>query len=258
MRRRGETSGEAAGIDRMQAVDVFRRIDRRDHLLGVEAFGSGNCTRMPCTARSASSFWTVASNSSCETSAGQPMLERGHACRHRLAMLAADINLARRIVADQHHGKPRGDVVIALQPRTPRPSPCRAARLRSPCRRSPLPSCRAVLSLVLRSQAAASLSPRACASPEISTRFGRAVAPMKFAPTPAVRAAFFASSLVTARLLRRRRRRPGPEPSAPPAITQSFDPVDRVAAAARRHAQENSHPTDGRPPRLHLTSPAER
>ena len=41
-------------------------------VLGVERFGSGSCTRMPCTAGSPLSFAISASSSACATSAGSP------------------------------------------------------------------------------------------------------------------------------------------------------------------------------------------
>ena len=47
----------------------------------------------------------------------QHVLERRHAGRLRLLVLAADIDLARGIVADQHHRKPGRQAAVALDPR---------------------------------------------------------------------------------------------------------------------------------------------
>ena len=48
---------------------------------------------------------------------GQSVLERGHAGGLGLGVLAADIDLAGGIVADQHHGQARRDLMLALDPR---------------------------------------------------------------------------------------------------------------------------------------------
>ena len=48
---------------------------------------------------------------------GQLVLERGHAGGLGLLVLAADIDLARGIVADQHHRKARRQLMLALDPR---------------------------------------------------------------------------------------------------------------------------------------------
>ena len=80
-------------------------------------FGSGNCTRMPFT----SSFGvelrrSVSSSSASLVLAGNLWSKALHAgLGHRLG-LVADIDLARRIVADQHDGNPRHDAAIAPQP----------------------------------------------------------------------------------------------------------------------------------------------
>jgi len=44
----------------------------------------------------------------------QPVLERRHAGGLCLLVLAADINFAGGIVTDQHHGKARGQLMLAL------------------------------------------------------------------------------------------------------------------------------------------------
>ena len=44
----------------------------------------------------------------------QAMLERAHAGFHGLLGLGADINLARRVFANQHNRKPRRDAVLLL------------------------------------------------------------------------------------------------------------------------------------------------
>jgi hypothetical protein len=47
---------------------------------------------------------------------GQFVLERGHAGGLRLRVLAADIDFAGRVIADQHHGKARRELMLALDP----------------------------------------------------------------------------------------------------------------------------------------------
>jgi hypothetical protein len=46
----------------------------------------------------------------------QPVLKRIHAGGLRLRMLAADIDFAGRIVANEHHREPRNKVMLALDP----------------------------------------------------------------------------------------------------------------------------------------------
>jgi hypothetical protein len=70
-------------------------------------FGSGSCTRIPCTARSALSLATSAMSSACEVEAGR--------CRpiepHLLAVLALapDVDGGGRILAHAHDREPRYD-----------------------------------------------------------------------------------------------------------------------------------------------------
>ena len=61
---------EEADIDRMKAVDVLPRIDGFENARGVDAPGSGSCTRMPLIALSALRDATSASSSASPVSAG--------------------------------------------------------------------------------------------------------------------------------------------------------------------------------------------
>ena len=100
----GRPRREPADIERMKAVDVLGGIDRGDHLLrDRSARGSGSCTRMPCTAGSALSRAISASSSASLAVVRQAVIERAHAGLDRPSCaLLRDIDLARRIVADQH------------------------------------------------------------------------------------------------------------------------------------------------------------
>ncbi len=95
-------STSLAGSMALMTASVFR------------PFGSGSCTRMPCTAGSRLSFATTASRSACEHVGRQLVLERDHAGGLGLGKLGADINLAGGIAADQHHGEARHQIVLAL------------------------------------------------------------------------------------------------------------------------------------------------
>ena len=98
--------------------------------------GSGSCTRMPCTPLSALSRAISASNSASVVSARQAMIEARHAELGRDLALAAHIDLARRIVADQHRRQARLGPALGDQlGRRPRRRAC-AGRPRTPCRRS--------------------------------------------------------------------------------------------------------------------------
>ena len=76
--------------------------------------GSGNCTRMPCTAGSRLSFATTRQQIGLRHVGRQLVLERGHAGGLGLGVLGADIDLAGGIVADQNHREARHQIVFAL------------------------------------------------------------------------------------------------------------------------------------------------
>ena len=97
--------------------------------------GSGNCTRMPFTCASALSVPMSSSSAASLVSRRQLVVEGAHAgLRHRLG-LAAHIDLARRIVADQHHRDAGREPVRVFKARDVARRPCRADRPRWPCRR---------------------------------------------------------------------------------------------------------------------------
>ena len=80
-------------------------------------FGSGSCTRMPCTAGSRVEFGDQRQQIGLRDIGRQHVLERRHAGGLGLLVLAADIDFAGGIVADQHHGETRRKPMIALHPR---------------------------------------------------------------------------------------------------------------------------------------------
>ena len=77
--------------------------------------GSGNCTRMPSTAASALSCASKRQQLGLARRRRQAMLEAGDARLGRRLALAADIDVARRIVADEHRGEARHDAVPRLE-----------------------------------------------------------------------------------------------------------------------------------------------
>ena len=76
------STGEPAGIERMEPVNVLVRIDFRDDLVGLICGGSGNCTRMPLTRGSPLSARDQVEQFGFADVLGQLLIERT-ACRLR-------------------------------------------------------------------------------------------------------------------------------------------------------------------------------
>ena len=77
--------------------------------------GSGSCTRMPCTVGSPLSRPINVRSSASVVVAGRRWSNDRMPLPDVDLHLAADIDLARRIVADQYHGKPRHNAAVAHQ-----------------------------------------------------------------------------------------------------------------------------------------------
>ncbi len=132
----GRPGRQAAGIHRMEAVDVLGRIDRGDAPSARRsARGSGSCTRMPCTVGSALSRPISVSSSASLRRRRQPVIERPHAAADGHLHLAADIDS--RSPDCCRRARPRAPA--RCRGRAPagarRRRPCRAGPPRSPCRR---------------------------------------------------------------------------------------------------------------------------
>ena len=104
-RRTGRARAEPSDVQGMTAVDILGRIDRQQHVRGVDVPGSGNWTRMPCTPTSALSLAINANRSLPSSRAAGG--DRSSPCRARPPLaLAADVDLACRIGADQDVARP--------------------------------------------------------------------------------------------------------------------------------------------------------
>ena len=124
-------------IDRVKAVDVLVRARspraRAPRSIGL---GSGNCTRTPCIAGSALSLSISASSSASDVSPADCAGRNGSRKRWRPCP-CRDIDLARGILADQHHRQTRLDACAssarawsATRARRPSAPPCRRERRR--------------------------------------------------------------------------------------------------------------------------------
>ena len=103
----GQAQRQPAGADRGQAIDVLARVDPVDHRLLVEMVGKRQLDEdavdrgigvEPVDQRVQRLLGGIG---------GKQVLEALHAAGHGLLALVADIDLAGRILADQHHREPR-------------------------------------------------------------------------------------------------------------------------------------------------------
>ena len=106
--QRRAAAGEQAGIQRVEARPrPWPGRSRRCTAAVRICRGSGNCTRMPSTAGSALSRATSGQQLGLGGGGGQADGLRGDAGRGGGAVLAAHIDRAGRVVADQHHRQAR-------------------------------------------------------------------------------------------------------------------------------------------------------
>ena len=119
---------QAADIQRVEAVHVLAGSTASTTVCVSMCGGSGSCTRIPSIAGSAFSRATAREQRFLGRVGRQPDRVRrdaGGVCR---AVLAADIDRAGRVLADQHDGEARANGKVA----TPASVPAAAA---TPCRR---------------------------------------------------------------------------------------------------------------------------
>ena len=107
--------------------------------LSSRCAGSGSWTRIPSTASSAFSSATSSRSSSSVVSAGRRWSCGVDPGRLRRLVLAADVDVRRRVVADEHGREPHVAELGDLERRPPRapspPGPCRRSSAPSPRRR---------------------------------------------------------------------------------------------------------------------------
>ena len=115
-RQRRQARRQAPGIDRMKAVDVLGRIDGGDHLLRVDLRRQRELHQDAVHGRIGVEPADQREQLGLGRGRRQPMIERPHAAADGHLHLAADIDLARRIVADQHDREPGRDAAVADQP----------------------------------------------------------------------------------------------------------------------------------------------
>ena len=106
-RQRGKAAGEPAGIVRVQPVDILGRIDGVDDGFGIDRFRQRQLHENAVHGGIAVELRDQRQQVGLRDIGRQPVLERGHAGGLGLRVLAADIDLAGGVVADQHHGKAR-------------------------------------------------------------------------------------------------------------------------------------------------------
>ena len=110
--QRRQAGGEPPGVDRMEAVDVLRRIDGVEHLLGVDLLRQRQLHQDAVHRRIGVELFDQRHQLGLADAVRQPMIERLHAGFVGRLGLAADIGLARRIVAGQNDREPGRDAVL--------------------------------------------------------------------------------------------------------------------------------------------------
>ena len=111
-RQRRQAGGKPAGIDRMKAIDVLPRIDGIQHLLGIDLLRQRQLHQDAMHRRVGVELLHQRHQFGLVDAVRQPMIERLHAGFLRRLGLAADIGLARRIVAGQHDRKPGRNAML--------------------------------------------------------------------------------------------------------------------------------------------------
>ena len=108
-------SGEPAGVDDVEAVDVLGRVDGVDDGVFVDLFGQGQLHQDAVDAGIGVELLDLGQDLGVAGGIGHAELEAFHAGLDRLLALGADIDLAGRVLAHQDHRQPRRDAVLRLQ-----------------------------------------------------------------------------------------------------------------------------------------------
>ncbi len=102
---------QAAGIDDVKAVDVLVRIDGIDHGIGIDLVGQGELDQDAVDAVVGVELFDQRQQLGLRGGVGQAVVEGLHAGLDDRLALVAHIDLARRVLADQHDGEAGGDAV---------------------------------------------------------------------------------------------------------------------------------------------------
>ena len=116
-RERGKSAGQSPGVVGMQPVDVLGGIDGVDDRFGMQRFRQRQLHQNAVDARIAIELSDQRQQIALCDIGREHVLERCHAGCLRLLVLAADVELAGGIAADQHHREPGCYPVLALHPR---------------------------------------------------------------------------------------------------------------------------------------------
>ena len=100
----------------MEAVDILGRIDRGEHLLRIDLRGQRQLHQDAVHDRIGVEPPDQRQQFGLAGRLRQAVIERAHAAADGRLGLAGDIDLARRVVADQHHREPRHQAAVARQP----------------------------------------------------------------------------------------------------------------------------------------------
>ena len=102
----GLAHGKPPGVGDVEAVHILVRRNCRDHCLFVEVRGEGKLDEYAIDGRIGIEPFDQRQQLVSWGIRGQAMLEARHACGHGRLVLGADIDLARRVFADQHDREP--------------------------------------------------------------------------------------------------------------------------------------------------------
>ena len=254
-RQRGKAAGEPAGIVRMQAVDILGRIDGVDDGFGVDRFRQRQLHENAVHRGIAVELCDQRQQIGLRDVGGQLVLERGHAGGLGLLVLAADIDLAGGIVADQHHRKARRELMLALDPRdlvgdAGAKLRCNDFSVDNACRHLNPSSSPCFAAAAFRS-----VSPSILGSPSTATCLRREVVPdriftLRLRHAEHLRQQFGHRAVGLAAI------GDGADANLDhgAAVGERFNSVDIVAAAARRHPQRDADALGGIAPRIHQAS----
>jgi hypothetical protein len=110
-RERRQTDRDAADIEGMKPVDVLVRIDRRDHHVRTDLRRQRKLNQNAVYLAIAVEPFEQRQQLGLARRCRQPMVGRPHAGFGGHLLLGADIDLARGIVADQHHREAGNDAM---------------------------------------------------------------------------------------------------------------------------------------------------
>jgi hypothetical protein len=131
--QRRQADRDAADVEGVKSVDILGGIDRRDHPVGTDLRRQRKLNQNAMHIAIAVELGEQRQQLVLARRRQQAMIRRPHAGFDHHLLLGADIDLARRIVADQHHRQTRGDATLSAKALDCRPH---ARRQQSLFRRS--------------------------------------------------------------------------------------------------------------------------